>query len=273
MLLLALALMVMLSRGSPAGSAQATCTFQAGFQTLHDLMPDIVGDCIEPERHDPVSGDGLQQTTGGLLVWRKADNWTAFTDGSTTWINGPSGLAARPNSGPLFPWEGGAAAPVAPAGSSAAAIPSRAFGINISGAEYTKDTRYATSGELDYYIGKGLRVFRLNLNWDLLQPSLNAPLSSSYLAWIHSLVDYCGGRGCRIILDPHAYARYRGQVIGSSDNIGGHPRDGRVGPHDLTATIFQALGHEPATEIHDALGRPLPISRGEMVRQVFSGSA
>jgi hypothetical protein len=60
-----------------------------------------------------------------------------------------------------------------------------------------------------------------------------------------------------------------GQVIGSSDQIGGYPRDGRVQPHDLTATIFHALGHHPDTEIHDTLSRPMPISRGEVIRQVF----
>ena len=46
----------------------------------------------------------LQQTTGGLLVWRKADNWTAFTDGYRTWINGPNGLVQRLNT-ERFEWE------------------------------------------------------------------------------------------------------------------------------------------------------------------------
>jgi len=60
-----------------------------------------------------------------------------------------------------------------------------------------------------------------------------------------------------------------GQVIGASDKIGGYPRDGRVLPQDLTATIFHALGYHPDTEIHDTLNRPFPISRGEVIRQVF----
>jgi hypothetical protein len=60
-----------------------------------------------------------------------------------------------------------------------------------------------------------------------------------------------------------------GQVIGSSDPIGAQPRDSRVQPQDFTATIFHALGYSPDTEIHDNLGRPLPISRGEVIRQVF----
>jgi hypothetical protein len=60
-----------------------------------------------------------------------------------------------------------------------------------------------------------------------------------------------------------------GQVYGASDSIGGHPRDGRVQPQDLTATIFHCLGYAPSTEIHDALGRPLPLSRGEAIRQLL----
>src|SRR5689334_10801324 len=75
--------------------AQAACQFSYGFRDLAAQIPDIVGSCLEDEWHG-LNGDGLQRTTGGLLVWRKADNWTAFTNGSITWLNGPFGLAARP---------------------------------------------------------------------------------------------------------------------------------------------------------------------------------
>jgi hypothetical protein len=59
-----------------------------------------------------------------------------------------------------------------------------------------------------------------------------------------------------------------GQVIGASDPTGGLPKDGRVQPQDLGATIFHCLGYAPHTEVHDALGRPLAISRGQVIRQV-----
>jgi hypothetical protein len=61
-----------------------------------------------------------------------------------------------------------------------------------------------------------------------------------------------------------------GMVHGASDAVGGAPRDGLVRPADLLATMFHLLGHEPATQIHDHLGRPLPISRGEIVNAVCS---
>jgi hypothetical protein len=60
-----------------------------------------------------------------------------------------------------------------------------------------------------------------------------------------------------------------GMVYGASDKVGGHPKEGRVQPQDLTATIFHCLGYHPDTEIRDTLGRPLPISRGEVIRQIL----
>jgi hypothetical protein len=61
-----------------------------------------------------------------------------------------------------------------------------------------------------------------------------------------------------------------GQVYGASDRIGAQPKDGRVQPQDLTATLFHCLGIRPDSEIRDALGRPVPISRGEVIRQVLT---
>jgi hypothetical protein len=102
-----LALATILSPASPA--LAANCQFVLGFKALHDLIPNVVGGCMTDEVHSAVTGDALQQTTGvngagGLLVWRKADNWTAYTDGFHTWINGPSGLQERLNTD-RFPWE------------------------------------------------------------------------------------------------------------------------------------------------------------------------
>lgn len=68
-----------------------------------------------------------------------------------------------------------------------------------------------------------------------------------------------------------AGAGIRGGVVhGSSDPIGGYPASGRVQPQDLTATIFHCLGLDPHTEIHDALGRPIPISRGDVIQQILA---
>jgi sortase (surface protein transpeptidase) len=85
-------------------STAHNCQFVLGFQALHDLIPAEVGDCTDDESHNPANGDALQHSSGGLLVWRKADNWTAFTDGSHTWVNGPNGIQERLNT-QRFSWE------------------------------------------------------------------------------------------------------------------------------------------------------------------------
>lgn len=88
-----------------APSVQAAdCRFVLGFAALRAAVGSaIVGDCLEDEHHG-ANGDALQHTTGGLLVWRKADNYTAFTDGYRTWVMGPFGLQRRLNT-ERFPWE------------------------------------------------------------------------------------------------------------------------------------------------------------------------
>ena len=99
-ILFALALFLLL----PTSVAAAECQFILGFKSLRDLIGhEIVGECLENEHHS-ANGDALQHTTGGLLVWRKADNWTAFTDGYRSWVNGPYGLEQRFNV-ELLPWE------------------------------------------------------------------------------------------------------------------------------------------------------------------------
>ena len=60
-----------------------------------------------------------------------------------------------------------------------------------------------------------------------------------------------------------------GQVHGSSDRDAAYPVDGMVSAADVTATIFHCLGYHPDTEIHDSLGRPFPISRGQVINEVF----
>ena len=85
-------------------AAQGNCSFAEGFASLQVQVPDVVGQCLENEQHNPESGDAVQRTTNGLLVWRKADNHTAFTNGNQTWINGPNGLVNRPND-TRFSWE------------------------------------------------------------------------------------------------------------------------------------------------------------------------
>lgn len=89
---------------SPSLAGAADCRYVFGFKAIYDQIPDIVGQCKVNEHYNPENGDALQETDNGLLVWRKADNFTAYTDGYRTWVNGPFGLQERLNV-QRFDWE------------------------------------------------------------------------------------------------------------------------------------------------------------------------
>lgn len=72
-----------------------------------------------------------------------------------------------------------------------------------------------------------------------------------------------GGRdhwpGCWTVLFAGAGVR-GGQVIGASDRIGAEPYDRPVTPAMLAATVYQALGQDPAARLPGPDGRPLPLA-------------
>jgi uncharacterized protein (DUF1501 family) len=61
-----------------------------------------------------------------------------------------------------------------------------------------------------------------------------------------------------------------GYVYGSSDKIGAYPTANPVSPADLTATIYHALGIDPATPVTDRLGRSLALTEGRPLAGVFA---
>jgi uncharacterized protein (DUF1501 family) len=60
-----------------------------------------------------------------------------------------------------------------------------------------------------------------------------------------------------------------GRVYGASDKIGADPAEKPVSPPDLTATVYHALGMDPETVVTDRLGRPLTLTEGEPLRELF----
>lgn len=61
-----------------------------------------------------------------------------------------------------------------------------------------------------------------------------------------------------------------GTVYGESDAMAAWPKDGRVAPEDLHATILTLLGIAPETELIDPLGRPMMLSKGEVIRPILA---
>jgi hypothetical protein len=61
----------------------------------------------------------------------------------------------------------------------------------------------------------------------------------------------------------------RGKVVGASDHIAGHPDSESFGPWDVAATMFSALGIDPAGDYRDAGGRPFPITIGKPIAALY----
>jgi len=61
----------------------------------------------------------------------------------------------------------------------------------------------------------------------------------------------------------------RGKVLGQSNRIGAYPVTEKYGPWDVTATMFSALGIDPAGHFTDATDRPFPISRGQVISGLY----
>jgi uncharacterized protein (DUF1501 family) len=60
-----------------------------------------------------------------------------------------------------------------------------------------------------------------------------------------------------------------GAVYGSSDRIAAQPHNSRVEPGDIAATMFSALGVDPAGHYEDAFGRPYQIATGKSIEGLY----
>lgn len=98
-------------------------------------------------------------------------------------------------------------------------------GVYLAGAEFAENDLpgtygqsyiYSNAAELDYYKSKGMTLIRLPFRWERLQRSLNGPLDAAELARMDEFVAAARARAMRVILDPHNYARYHGNLIGSA---------------------------------------------------------
>jgi len=63
-----------------------------------------------------------------------------------------------------------------------------------------------------------------------------------------------------------------GQVIGASDPLGGSPAGQGFTPDDLGATVYHALGLDPASQFVDSEGRPQRLNNGQVIEALFSGA-
>jgi endoglucanase len=107
-------------------------------------------------------------------------------------------------------------------------------GVNLSGAEFgegnlpgTHGTHYIypSAAEVDYFLGKGMNTIRLPFRWERLQRTLGGEFHATEFNRLRNLVQYATGKGAYVVLDPHNYARYHGNVIGGGTVTNEHFAD------------------------------------------------
>jgi uncharacterized protein (DUF1501 family) len=60
-----------------------------------------------------------------------------------------------------------------------------------------------------------------------------------------------------------------GRVLGRSDRLAAYPAADPYPPQDLQASVLRALGVDPSLEVRDAFGRAVPVSTGQVRRELF----
>src|SRR6185369_1887903 len=78
------------------------------------------------------------------------------------------------------------------------------------------DYIYPTTAEVDYFKSVGVNTLRVPFRWERLQRSLNAAFDATEKSRLDTFVAYATGAGMTVILDPHNYARYGNNLVGST---------------------------------------------------------
>ncbi len=99
-------------------------------------------------------------------------------------------------------------------------------GVNLAGAEFAasvlpgiegKNFGWPTAENLDYWKKNGVRLIRLPILWERLQPELKKDFENIYCNKLKDTVKMIGDREMLVIIDVHNYAKYRGKAIGSEE--------------------------------------------------------
>jgi endoglucanase len=102
-------------------------------------------------------------------------------------------------------------------------------GVSLAGAEFGADPWgngalpgqhgthyiYPNQGEVAYFASKKMNSVRLPFRWERLQPTLNAPFDPAEWARLDGFVSSATASGMTVVLDPHNYARWYTNVVGS----------------------------------------------------------
>jgi endoglucanase len=132
-------------------------------------------------------------------------------------------------------------------------------GVTLAGAEfgemnlpgtYLTDYIYPDQSEVDYFKSKNMSTVRLPFRWERLQRTLGGAFDTTELSRLDTFVNAATASGVYVVLDPHNYARYNGNIIGSGTVTNAHFADfwsRLANRYKSNNRIIFALMNEPHT--------------------------
>jgi endoglucanase len=145
---------------------------------------------------------------------------------------------------------------------------------------YGVDYIYPTLEEVEYFVSVGMNTFRLAFRWERLQPALCGRFQDEEWQRLHGFVRGAISCGATVILNPHNFARYHSDLIGSAavphaafadfwrrlaERFAGEPQVifGLVNePHDMPTEQWIAAANEAIKAIRQTGSRHLILVPG-----------
>jgi endoglucanase len=150
--------------------------------------------------------------------------------------------------------------------------PEFGVGSDFSNAKRGKFGRaytYNTERTVAYFCERGIRLLRLPLRWERLQPQLGEALDNSELGRVKTFVGWARKHGGKVILDIHNYARYRIERNGRGREMMIDERDRGETPvtrmhfADLWTRLSGAFHDEPAVYAYGLMNEPHDLGRSD----------
>ncbi|WP_432836304.1 glycoside hydrolase family 5 protein [Dactylosporangium sp. CA-092794] len=129
------------------------------------------------------------------------------------------------------------------AGSFAASDSNGGFGTGNPG-HYGQDYTYETPSSYTFLAGRGVRLVRLAVNWERLQPRPFGPLDQAELARVRAALRHAREAGLAVIIDLHNYGDY---ALGGGPQ--GPPRMLRLGEFRLPTTALADFWRRMSTAV------------------------
>jgi endoglucanase len=92
----------------------------------------------------------------------------------------------------------------------------RYAGVNHAGAEIDGQSFWPNQQEVAYFRATGMNLVRVPFQWERMQPALEGPLDAAQLDALADFVAGASARGMTVLLDPHNFAHYGGEPVGSA---------------------------------------------------------